>query len=44
MESIEERLFLIFLVNYHPEIPKLDKVLKNGPSKICGGQPLKNLK
>ena len=21
-----------------------DKVFKNGPSKICGGQPLKNLK
>ena len=23
---------------------KWDKVLKNGPSKICGRQPLKNLK
>ena len=23
---------------------KRDKVLKNGPSKICGRQPLKNLK
>ena len=23
---------------------KWDKVFKNGPSKICGRQPLKNLK
>ena len=26
------------------KIDKWDKVFKNGPSKICGRQPLKNLK
>ena len=26
------------------EISKWDKVFKGGPSKICGRQPLKNLK
>ena len=27
----------------HRNGPKWDKIFKNGPSKICGRQPLKNL-
>ena len=32
------------LRNSHFIQPVCDKVFKNGPSKTCGGQPLKNLK
>ena len=32
-------------MTYHPPTTLIwDKVFKNGPSKICGRQPLKNLK
>ena len=42
----------LYLPKYHtrslvPSVQKTaiwDKIFKNGPSKICGGQPLKKLK
>ena len=36
------QLFIISKIFWHTE--KWDKVFKNGPSKICERQPLKNLK
>ena len=36
------QLFIISKIFWH--IEKWDKIFKNGPSKICGKQPLKNLK
>ena len=38
MENRSELLYLIFLQNIW------DKLFKNEPKKICGRQPLKNLK
>ena len=34
----------IITQTFNQECKRRDKVFKNGPSKICGRQPLKNLK
>ena len=35
---------LVHVIEYKPWANKWVKIFKNGPSKICGRQPLKNLK
>ena len=46
LELLDDEEFVGFLVckaGYH-SLVIWDKVFKNGPSEICGRQPLKNLK
>ena len=39
---LQKILNTCYLRNAHNELIWVKKVFKNGPSKICGGQPLRN--